>query len=85
MFKRLIRRPAVQVALAWGVATYLRFVLGTTRWRFEGREHVMVARGRTVVAFWHEALPLMPRLFGLARRDVPLLLVRFVLYRALSV
>ncbi len=71
MLKGLFRHQAVQAAIAWAIAAYLRFVIVTTRWRFEGAEHVAVARGRTVVAFWHEALPLLPCLFRRARAEIP--------------
>ncbi len=69
--KALLQHPAAQAALARTIAAYLRFVIRTTRWRFEGREHVAHARARVVVAFWHEALPLLPKLFADARRQIP--------------
>ena len=50
--KALLQHRAVQAALARTIAAYLRFVIRTTRWRFEGREHVEHARTRAVVAFW---------------------------------
>jgi len=69
--KALLQHPAAQAALARMIAAYLRFVIRTTRWRVEGREHVAHARARVVVAFWHEALPLLPKLFADARRQIP--------------
>ncbi len=69
--KGLLRRPAVQAVIGWTLGLYLRFALRTTRWRFEGMEHVLphLHRGGPVIAaFWHERLPLMPRLWMEASR-----------------
>lgn len=67
---RLLRRPVVQAGLSWLLGCYLDFALRTTRWKFEGREHVLphAAGQPVIVAFWHERLPLMPMLWVLSRR-----------------
>ena len=68
MLKRIGRSAALQRLLAGAIAAYLRLVLGTTRWRVEGIEHLApVARtGNGLVGFWHEMLPLAPVLFRVA-------------------
>jgi lysophospholipid acyltransferase (LPLAT)-like uncharacterized protein len=74
MLKRLIRRPAVQAALAWLLGLYLQLALRTTRWTLlgEGPALAIAATGRPlVVAFWHERLPMMPALFRAAQRLLP--------------
>jgi lysophospholipid acyltransferase (LPLAT)-like uncharacterized protein len=67
---RLLKQPVFQVALAWVLGLYLRLALRTTRWRFEGLEHVLrhLNGDPTIVAFWHERLPLMPMLWLEVRR-----------------
>ncbi|MBD0270816.1 MAG: lysophospholipid acyltransferase family protein [Acetobacteraceae bacterium] len=79
MFRRLIRHPAAQAALARLLGLYLSAVYRTTRWTLVGEEHVRAALlrpegGRTraaIAAFWHENLPMMPMLWLSARRRVP--------------
>ena len=63
--KRLLQSRDAQAAIAWVLGCYLRFALGTTRWRLLGEEHFVafVAGGRGIAAFWHERLPLMPALW----------------------
>ena len=73
MFRRLIRHPATQAALAWLLGLYLACVFRTTRWTLLGEAHLHAAllppqdggggRCRPVIAaFWHERLPMMPML-----------------------
>lgn len=73
MLKKLSRHPAVQATLARLVAGWLSFALRTTRWTVEGDDTIrdLACTGHVVVAFWHEALPLMPQLFRHARRHRP--------------
>lgn len=63
--KRMLRRPAIQAALAWLVGSYLLIALRTTRWDVHGRDHLTpFAAGAVVIAaFWHERLALMPMLW----------------------
>jgi lysophospholipid acyltransferase (LPLAT)-like uncharacterized protein len=70
--KRLTKHRIVQTALAKVLGLYLGFALRTTRWSFEGHEHVAphAAGAPVVVAFWHERLPMMPMLWVKARRSV---------------
>jgi lysophospholipid acyltransferase (LPLAT)-like uncharacterized protein len=71
MLKRLMRRPAVQAALAALVGRYLAFALSTTRWTLQGWEHLdpFIGGGPLIAAFWHERLPLMTALRLRARQD----------------
>ncbi len=73
----LIRHPAVQAALARLVGLYLAFVIRTSRWRLLGAEAALaeVQAGRPVIlAFWHERLPMVAALRGLAGQAEPGLL-----------
>ncbi len=73
MLKRMLRHPRVLAAVAWLIGLYLTFVYRTTRWRLEGIEHVTTQAGGDarpvpmIVAFWHERLPLMSKLWVMAR------------------
>ncbi|MFC3001404.1 lysophospholipid acyltransferase family protein [Falsiroseomonas tokyonensis] len=72
--RKLIRHPAVQGGLARLVGLYLSLVVRTTRWQLQGAEPALalVAAGQPLIlAFWHERLPLMPALVGLARAREP--------------
>jgi len=71
MIKRLLRHKWVLGLLAGLLGGYLEFALRTTRWSLDGAEHVAPhLAGRPVIAaFWHERLPLMPALWGMARRQ----------------
>src|SRR5579875_1705610 len=72
MLSRVFRVPEVRAGVAWLLGWYLVFALRSTRWRLEGAENLAVAYGRAcVVAFWHERLPLMPRMLMMARRAHP--------------
>ena len=56
MFKRLLRRPAVQSTLGWSVAQYMRLVKRTTKWEFRYAERVshILGSGDGVIALtWH--------------------------------
>lgn len=56
MFKRLLRRPAVQSGLGWGVAQYMRLIKRTTRWdmRYADRVSHILGSGTGVIALtWH--------------------------------
>ncbi len=56
MFKRLLRRPAVQNTLGWSVAQYMRLIKRTTRWEirnFERVEH-LIGQDKGIIALtWH--------------------------------
>ncbi len=64
-----LRHPAIQSALAWLLGWYLWFALRTTRWVVDGAAQAApYLTGQPVVAaFWHDRLPLMPKLWLLAR------------------
>lgn len=68
--KRLVRHPLVQAVLARLLGRYLHFALRTTRWTVDGQSQIAaLAAGRpTVVAFWHEHLPMIPVLSLLVRK-----------------
>ncbi|WP_427452625.1 lysophospholipid acyltransferase family protein [Litorimonas sp. WD9-15] len=56
MFKRFLRRPAVQSGLGWGVAQYMRLIKATTRWDIRHPERVedIIAGRKGVIALtWH--------------------------------
>src|SRR5258708_32457353 len=60
--KRLLGAPAVQTAIAWLVARYVRLVHATSRWDYEGPEHLAALRdaGRPLIAcFWHQRILMM--------------------------
>lgn len=62
MLKRLLRHPRALALGAAAIAGWLRFVHRTTRWRIEGREHMLAiweSRVPAIGAFWHDQLPLM--------------------------
>jgi lysophospholipid acyltransferase (LPLAT)-like uncharacterized protein len=69
--KRLLRHPITQAVLAWLLGQYLAFALATTRWRYEGIDHIapLIAGETAIIAFWHRRLPLMPELWLFARRE----------------
>lgn len=61
--KRLTRKAAVQRALCWFVAAYIRIVHWTSHWRTmgEGMPRRLWAEGRPfILAFWHGRLLMMP-------------------------
>lgn len=66
--KRFTRHPATQLALAWLLGGYLWFALRTTRWTLDGAAYAApyLAGQPVIAAFWHERLPLMPKLWRLA-------------------
>lgn len=56
MFKRLLRRPAVQSSLGWSVAQYMRLIKRTTRWEVRHAERVshILGSGKGVIGLtWH--------------------------------
>ncbi|MDO9710202.1 lysophospholipid acyltransferase family protein [Paracraurococcus lichenis] len=78
MFRRLIRSDAAQGLFAWLLGLYLAGVYRTTRWTLVGEANLRAALTdpagghRPVIgAFWHERLPMMPRLWLEALRRVP--------------
>ena len=74
MLKRLVRHPAVIGAGIRLLGLYLALVYRTTRWTVHADEAVAVLNAGTgplICGFWHERLPLMPRLWFEARRLVP--------------
>jgi lysophospholipid acyltransferase (LPLAT)-like uncharacterized protein len=80
MFRRVTRHPATQATLAWAVGAYLAVCYATTRWRLHGEAHLHAAfttpEGAlrpVICAFWHERLPLMPKLWLEARARLPAL------------
>ncbi len=83
MLKTVLRHKAMQGPLAFLLGRYLAFALATTRWTIEGREHLAapIAGAPAVFAFWHESLPLMPALWGRARRRNPALRVAVLVSR----
>lgn len=60
----------MQATFARLLGLYLRFALGTTRWRLEGGEHAaaLSAGSPHIVAFWHERLAVIPRFWQLLHR-----------------
>lgn len=62
--KRLFRHPRVRDGLIHLCAWYLDMTLRSKRWTVEGDEALTFLRSGqvAVVAFWHEALPLIPGL-----------------------
>jgi lysophospholipid acyltransferase (LPLAT)-like uncharacterized protein len=73
LVKRLLGSPRGQSAMAGLLGSYLRFALGTTRWTLDGEAHVApYLAGRPVIAaFWHERLPLMPKLCQMEAARLP--------------
>ncbi|HEY9218787.1 MAG TPA: lysophospholipid acyltransferase family protein [Phenylobacterium sp.] len=59
--KALLRNTAVQTFLGWALASYLRLVFHTVRWRHENVEcvePVLAAEGGVIALFWHGRIPL---------------------------
>ena len=71
--RRLLQHPATQAVLVWLGGLYLSFALRTTRWEFDGAEHLdaAIASQAAVGAFWHERLALMPRLWLTLQHQAP--------------
>jgi len=56
VFKRLLRRPAVQSGLGWSIAQYMRLIKRTTRWEIRHADRVdhILGSGMGVIALtWH--------------------------------
>jgi lysophospholipid acyltransferase (LPLAT)-like uncharacterized protein len=71
MLRRLTKHPAVTAAATRVFGAYIAFVYRTARWELVGYEPAAAlyrARGRAILAFWHETLPLMPWLMLEVRR-----------------
>jgi lysophospholipid acyltransferase (LPLAT)-like uncharacterized protein len=71
MLKRVLRHPAAQALFASVLGSYLSLAFRTTRWRFDGAEHLarFASPGTpAIITFWHERLPMMPMLWLLERR-----------------
>jgi lysophospholipid acyltransferase (LPLAT)-like uncharacterized protein len=65
LFKWLVRHPRLKDSFARLVGRYLAWTYRTTRWTFQGLEHIeSTTKGGTpgLVCFWHERLPMMPML-----------------------
>jgi len=74
MLSRFLKSAPVQNCLASLVGRYLSFALSTTRWQFDGSDHLRpLLPGNTpmIAAFWHECLPLMPAMFTWAKEINP--------------
>ena len=59
--KGLLRRPGVQAVLGWVLATYLKLVLRTVRWRHinvDCVEPVLAGESGALALFWHGRIPL---------------------------
>ena len=69
LIRPLLRHPFTQTVLAHLLGLYLWLALRTTRWTLDGAAHAApyLAGQPVVAAFWHERLPLMPKLWDLAR------------------
>lgn len=67
---RPLRNPVIQSALAWTLATWMRFCFATIRWTHENQEaaETIWARGGGVLcAFWHSRIGLAPACWPLGR------------------
>ncbi len=56
MFKRLLRRPAIQSALGWSVAQYMRLIKRTTKWDIRHAErvtHILGQHEGVIALTWH--------------------------------
>lgn len=76
--KALFRSAAVQAALAWILAAYLKLCIVTTRWRSENRavaEAVWDAGGPVIVCFWHARISISPACWPLDRAQEPRALI----------
>lgn len=71
--KKILGHPVTRLALAYLLGCYLWFALRTTRWTLDGEDHAEpYLLGQPVIAaFWHERLPLMPKLCDIARTRRP--------------
>lgn len=60
---RPLRNPAIQNALAWTLAQWMRFCIATIRWNHENEaaaEEVWRDGGGVLCAFWHSRIALAP-------------------------
>lgn len=67
---RPLRNPAVQSALAWILAQWMRFCFATIRWTHENQaaaEQVWAQGGGVLCVFWHSRIGLSPSCWPLHR------------------
>ena len=67
---RPLRNPAVQSALAWTLAKWMRFCFATIRWTHvnrEAAEAVWDQGGGVLCVFWHSRIGLAPACWPLDR------------------
>lgn len=70
--KRLFKSAPAQAAIAYLLALYVRLALRTQLWRIEGDQHLRDAalhNETLIAAFWHEALPISPILWRVAKQS----------------
>ncbi|GAA0653288.1 lysophospholipid acyltransferase family protein [Brevundimonas lenta] len=75
---RPLRNPAIQTALAWTLAQWMRFCFATIRWTHRNQdvaEAVWKQGGGVVVAFWHSRIALAPACWPLDRAQPPRALI----------
>lgn len=71
--KALFRDARVQRSVGAGLATWLRFAVGSSRWTVEGREGLdpLLGNGEGVICcFWHQGVPVSPFGWPMARPGV---------------
>ncbi|QBX37780.1 DUF374 domain-containing protein [Brevundimonas sp. S30B] len=67
---RPLRNPVIQSALAWALATWMRFCFATIRWTQENEdvaEAIWKRGGGVLCAFWHSRIGLAPACWPLDR------------------
>lgn len=67
---RPLRHPAIQSAVAWLLATWMRFCFATIRWTHENEavaEAVWARGGGVLCTFWHSRIALAPASWPLDR------------------
>lgn len=67
---RPLRNPAIQTVLSHVLAAWMRFCVATTRWTFEGRDHVEQVwsdGGGVICTFWHSRIALCPSCWDMER------------------
>lgn len=67
---RPLRNPVVQAVLSHVLAAWMRFCVATSRWTYEGREHVEQVwddGGGVICTFWHSRIALCPACWDLER------------------
>jgi lysophospholipid acyltransferase (LPLAT)-like uncharacterized protein len=68
--KKFLQSPQLRSAGARLLASYIRFVIWTSRWHVEGERETQALSDDAplIIVFWHEMLPVMPVLFLRAKR-----------------